>query len=47
MKIKNLDLDNFWDFWVFITNPIVEREPNETDEHYRERILKYYKEDNQ
>lgn len=46
MKIKNLDLDNFWDFDVFITNPIVEREPNETDEHYRERILKS-KEDNQ
>ena len=46
MKIKDFDIDNLWDFWVFITNPIVEREPNETDEHYRERILKYM-EDNQ
>lgn len=37
MKIKNLDLDNTWDFWVFITQPVVEREPKETDEHYREK----------
>lgn len=41
MEIKDLDLDNLWDFWEFITQPTVEREPNETDEHYKERLLKY------
>lgn len=41
MKIKDLDLDNLWDFWIFIMQPIVERVPNETDEHYREKMLKY------
>jgi len=35
-----------WDFWELITQPVVEREPNETDECYKERLLKYM-EDNQ
>lgn len=46
MKIKDFDLDNPWDFTEFITQPTIEREPNETDEHYKERLLKYM-EDNQ
>ena len=41
MKIKDLNLDNFWDFWIFIMQPTVERVSNETDEHYREKMLKY------
>lgn len=46
MRIKDFDIDNPWDFIKFITQPTVEREPNETDEHYKERLLKYV-EDNQ
>jgi len=41
MKIKNLDLDNLWDFWVFIMQPLVKRLPNESDKHYKKRLLKY------
>lgn len=41
MKIKDFDLDNPWDFAEFITQSTMEREPNETDEHYKKRLLKY------
>lgn len=44
MRIKNFDISNFWEFWEYITRPSVDREIGETDEHYRNKILKYMKE---
>lgn len=41
MKIKKFDIDNPWNFIEFITQPTTERQPNETDEHYKERLLKH------
>ena len=50
MRIKDIDYNNHYEVWKFLSQPVVLRLPNETDEHYRKRLLKYmdkYVEDNQ
>jgi hypothetical protein len=39
MKNEDIDWGNPFEVWKFLTQPSVERLPNETDEHYRERLL--------
>ena len=46
MRSKDIDWENPYEVWKYLTQSTVEREPNETDEHYKERLLKYT-EDNQ
>lgn len=46
MRSEDIDLDNPYEFWEYLMQPTVERLPNETDEHYKKRLLKYI-EDNQ
>lgn len=46
MRSEDIDWNNPYEFWVYLMQPTVERLPNETDEHYKERLLKYM-EDNQ
>ena len=41
MRSEDIDWENPYEVWKYLTQPIVEREPNETDEHYKERLLKY------
>lgn len=41
MRSEDVDWTNIYEVWEYLTQPIVEREPNETDEHYKERLLKY------
>lgn len=43
MKSKDIDWENPYEVWEYLMQPAVEREPNEIDEYYRERILKYMK----
>lgn len=44
MRSEDIDLENPFEVWEYLTQPVVERLPNETDEHYKERLLKYMKE---
>lgn len=41
---EDIDWENHYEVWEYLTQPTVERELNETDEHYRERILKHMEE---
>jgi len=41
MRSEDIDWENPFEVWKYLMRPLVEREPNETDEHYRERLLKY------
>ena len=44
MKNKDIDWENLFEVWEYLIQPIVERESNETNEYYKERLLKYMKE---
>lgn len=44
MKSEDVDWTNLYEVWEYLMQPTVERETNETDEHYKERLLKYMKE---
>lgn len=44
MRNKDVDWENPFEVWEFLSQPAVEREPNETDKHYKKRLLKYMKE---
>ena len=46
MRSEDVDWENPYEVWEYLMQPTVERLPNETDEHYKERLLKY-REDNQ
>ena len=39
MRSEDIDWENPYEVWGYLTQPTVEREPNETDEHYKERLL--------
>ena len=41
MRGEDIDLKNIYELWKYLTQSTVERIPDETDEHYKERILKY------
>lgn len=41
MRNKDIDWENLFEVWECLIQPIVEREPNEANEYYRERLLKY------
>ena len=38
MRNKNIDWENPFEVWEYLMQPTVERVPNETDEHYKERL---------
>ena len=45
MKNYNeIDWENPYKVWAFLTQPEIQRLVNETDEDYRKRILNYIKE---
>lgn len=44
MRSEDIDWENPYEVWNYLMQPTVDREPNETDEHYKERLLKYMKE---
>lgn len=41
MRSKDIDWTNSYEVCEYLTQPTVEREPDETDEHYKERLLKF------
>lgn len=41
MRSEDIDWENTFEVWEYLMQPTVERLPDETDEHYKERILKY------
>ena len=41
MRNEDIDWENPFEVWKLLMQPIVERLPNETDEYYKKRLLKY------